>query len=148
MENVDTFARCISVYVLSAFSLITIYSNSDFVTFSYIIHSIKVAMILLLTYFTAAICSPSCLNRGTCVQPNVCQCASGWTGSQCGTGIIYLYCGNAYRGCMIIAIHMLKDTVCSIFISALYVIVHLCTVTDYICQCSYMYFVLSTWRNM
>ncbi|CAF0980131.1 unnamed protein product [Didymodactylos carnosus] len=30
-----------------------------------------------------AVCSPQCENNGRCVNANVCQCANGWTGSDC-----------------------------------------------------------------
>ncbi|CAF1582316.1 unnamed protein product [Didymodactylos carnosus] len=30
-----------------------------------------------------AVCSPQCENNGRCVSVNVCQCATGWTGSDC-----------------------------------------------------------------
>ena len=32
-----------------------------------------------------AVCSPVCSNGGTCSNPNVCTCASGWSGSICTT---------------------------------------------------------------
>ena len=38
----------------------------------------------------AAVCTLPCLNGGTCTQPNVCQCAEGWTGAQCEIGKLLL----------------------------------------------------------
>ena len=31
-------------------------------------------------------CTGGCQNGGTCTSPDVCTCAPGWTGSDCGTG--------------------------------------------------------------
>jgi len=42
--------------------------------------------------FNAAICNPQCENGGTCVQPGVCVCESGWTGERCGQGLSYFDC--------------------------------------------------------
>ena len=36
---------------------------------------------------TAAICTQPCLNGGSCSQPDVCECAPGWIGFQCETGM-------------------------------------------------------------
>ena len=36
-------------------------------------------------YVVLAVCSPSCANGGTCTNPNVCSCVSGWSGATCGT---------------------------------------------------------------
>ena len=33
-----------------------------------------------------AVCS-ACHNGGTCVAPNTCRCAGGWTGRTCNTGM-------------------------------------------------------------
>ena len=39
-----------------------------------------------------AICSQGCnSNHGSCVAPNRCQCSSGWTGSTCDDGTLYLH---------------------------------------------------------
>jgi hypothetical protein len=36
--------------------------------------------------FHLAVCSPSCLNGGTCTAPNTCQCIAGiWSGNICQT---------------------------------------------------------------
>lgn len=35
---------------------------------------------------TTAVCSGDCHNGGTCVGPDTCQCADGWTGPLCQTG--------------------------------------------------------------
>ena len=35
---------------------------------------------------SAAVCTFGCYNGGTCVSPNTCSCASGWTGRSCRTG--------------------------------------------------------------
>ena len=42
---------------------------------------------MIVAIFNAAICTQPCLNGGTCSRPNVCECAPGWTGDQCGTGM-------------------------------------------------------------
>ena len=31
-------------------------------------------------------CTGGCQNGGTCSSPDVCTCAPGWAGSDCGTG--------------------------------------------------------------
>ena len=36
---------------------------------------------------TTAFCTSFCLNGGTCVWPDVCECVPGWTGAQCETGV-------------------------------------------------------------
>ena len=38
--------------------------------------------------FIVAVCTDSCLNGGMCAEPNVCECAPGWIGDQCGTGSV------------------------------------------------------------
>ena len=37
---------------------------------------------------SAAVCSPSCKNGGTCSSPNTCTCANGWNGDPCTNGIV------------------------------------------------------------
>ena len=34
----------------------------------------------------SAVCSPDCVNGGTCVAPNHCTCPPGWTGATCSQG--------------------------------------------------------------
>ena len=41
---------------------------------------------------TSAVCSPACVNGGTCTAPNRCSCQTGWTGSNCATGKNYVQC--------------------------------------------------------
>ena len=31
-------------------------------------------------------CEGGCLNGGTCILPNICNCTSGWTGNNCEIG--------------------------------------------------------------
>ena len=33
-----------------------------------------------------AYCDGHCLNGGTCISPNFCNCTSGWTGNNCEIG--------------------------------------------------------------
>lgn len=33
-------------------------------------------------------CNPGCANGGTCLLPNLCICAVGWTGPDCNTSKI------------------------------------------------------------
>jgi len=33
-----------------------------------------------------AICSPPCVNGGTCDAPSTCNCPAGWTGQDCSSG--------------------------------------------------------------
>ena len=49
--------------------------------------SVSPSTSLLLTYVSslAAVCNSGCYNGGTCVSPNTCSCASGWTGRSCRT---------------------------------------------------------------
>ena len=35
------------------------------------------------------ICTGGCQNGGTCILPEVCTCAPGWTGTNCETGEVY-----------------------------------------------------------
>ena len=37
-------------------------------------------------YNSAAVCSPSCKNGGTCSSPNTCTCTDGWNGESCTNG--------------------------------------------------------------
>ena len=37
-----------------------------------------------------AICSSSCGTNKQCTAPDTCTCVSGWTGSNCLTGIVYV----------------------------------------------------------
>ena len=37
------------------------------------------------TFVIVAVCS-ACHNGGTCISPQTCRCAAGWTGSTCNTG--------------------------------------------------------------
>ena len=34
----------------------------------------------------SAVCTGGCLNGGLCVEPDVCNCSTGWTGTNCETG--------------------------------------------------------------
>ncbi|CAF1035788.1 unnamed protein product [Adineta steineri] len=38
-----------------------------------------------ITTSTKAVCSPACLNGGTCTQPNFCDCTKDWKGAYCET---------------------------------------------------------------
>lgn len=40
-------------------------------------------------YFSTyiAVCTPSCMNGGTCTSPGICSCAEGWSGVRCQEGI-------------------------------------------------------------
>ena len=51
---------------------------------------------------TAATCIPPCQNGGTCSQPDVCECISGWTGSQCEIGMTHLMLYGIINACSII----------------------------------------------
>ena len=31
-----------------------------------------------------AVCTPACMNSGTCTSPGVCTCTSDWSGIRCG----------------------------------------------------------------
>ena len=127
MVKLPLLYRCLSVF--SALSLVTIYTNGNLVTTSYTPSQLLGYLYHASTFHTAAICSPFCQNGGTCSQPNVCQCLPGWTGSRCKTGICNIM---LIDGAWSLLSQMLKDTVRSAFISALYIrIPHLRTVTDY-----------------
>ena len=36
-----------------------------------------------------AICTPACLNNGTCSSPGVCNCTAEWSGERCGDRKLY-----------------------------------------------------------
>lgn len=36
-------------------------------------------------YTLTAVCTPSCLNGGTCISPNTCSCDETYTGQRCET---------------------------------------------------------------
>ena len=42
------------------------------------------------TIIIIAVCSPSCVNGGSCIRPNTCSCRAGWTGSACQTGKTFM----------------------------------------------------------
>lgn len=47
-------------------------------------HCVYILYITSILFVTiSATCSPACQNGGTCVQPNVCNCAPGWRGTFC-----------------------------------------------------------------
>ena len=37
-------------------------------------------------HMITAVCSPDCMNGGTCIEPGECTCAAGWTGNRCEKG--------------------------------------------------------------
>lgn len=37
----------------------------------------------IMTECVSGVCEPMCMNKGKCVGPNTCSCASGWRGSRC-----------------------------------------------------------------
>ena len=39
-----------------------------------------------IAYLSAAVCTSSCQNGGTCTAPDTCTCDVGWMGAQCETG--------------------------------------------------------------
>ena len=56
--------------------VICVYSNiNSCIVYNWILHFKIVAQ-----------CNVSCQNGGTCTSPDVCTCAPGWAGSDCGTG--------------------------------------------------------------
>ena len=64
-----------------------------------------------ITWFvTAASCT--CHNEGTCVCPNVCQCAPSWTGSMCETrecihvGHLAMAACWRYVFCVVLMVHV------------------------------------------
>ena len=38
-------------------------------------------------FLCAGYCPQGCYNNGTCVSPYTCDCAAGWTGTDCNTGL-------------------------------------------------------------
>jgi hypothetical protein len=42
-------------------------------------------LLFVFCFLTEGICEPMCMNGGKCVGPNICSCASGWSGKQCNT---------------------------------------------------------------
>ena len=52
--------------------------------------------------YVTAVCSSDCYNGGTCVSPNTCSCALGWTGRTCQTGkcVIHFFFVLAYVSCL------------------------------------------------
>ena len=51
----------------------------------------KLEWSLLFYVPSAAVCSPSCSNGGTCVSPNVCKCSNGHTGPLCTIRKFYIF---------------------------------------------------------
>ena len=51
----------------------------------------KLEWSLLFYVPSAAVCSPSCSNGGTCVSPNVCRCSNGHTGPLCTIRKFYIF---------------------------------------------------------
>ena len=51
----------------------------------------KSVNIVIMNALIAAVCSSTCKNSGTCASPELCQCVSGWTGSQCATRNAFWY---------------------------------------------------------
>lgn len=44
------------------------------------------SLFILSSSLSAALCSPVCLNGGSCVRPNICDCPRGFYGAQCHNG--------------------------------------------------------------
>lgn len=44
-------------------------------------------VMIIISLYIAAVCSPGCRNGGSCASPNRCNCPSGWTGGYCQTGM-------------------------------------------------------------
>lgn len=51
---------------------------------SLIVHG-RIVIVTCNHFDSLAICKNACRNGGTCSSPDVCQCATGWTGSLCET---------------------------------------------------------------
>ncbi|KAF3839607.1 hypothetical protein F7725_018324, partial [Dissostichus mawsoni] len=49
---------------------------------------------LMYTNCVAGVCEPMCMNKGKCVGPNTCSCASGWTGMRCNIPVCLQKCKN------------------------------------------------------
>ena len=45
----------------------------------------RVGMVAVVIKVSKTICSSVCIN-GVCVEPDVCECSSGWEGSSCDQG--------------------------------------------------------------
>ena len=52
---------------------------------------------------SAAVCSPSCMNGGTCSSPNTCTCTDGWIGESCTNGIAMFSVQPSYILCLPVA---------------------------------------------
>lgn len=49
------------------------------------VHVLNIVQLYLILFITTAICSPLCLNGGTCLDSRICQCPFTYTGIDCGT---------------------------------------------------------------
>ena len=63
--------------------------NTDMLSLELKCFAICIRIIYRHVSFLAAICINGCHNGGTCTAPSNCRCTSGWTGSNCQTGICH-----------------------------------------------------------
>ena len=52
-----------------------------------------------LLFCSSAVCNQTCLNGGTCSQPDTCTCVTGWNGTTCNEGLWN------FSGCTYICTH-------------------------------------------
>ena len=52
---------------------------------------------------SSADCSPGCMNGGTCVAPDDCECVEGWEGQHCQEGIVSVLCITMFSNNSLIA---------------------------------------------